>query len=91
VFRKTRWRELKGEAPDENIAVVALAGREQHLALESRRRAENQYLKIENGKQRQEFLYGRWKSGNPKPGFPLSHRPDSLRRKDKTRPFTQTT
>jgi hypothetical protein len=22
---------------------------------------------------------GPWKSGNPKPGFPLSHRPDSLR------------
>src|SRR5712692_9155041 len=22
---------------------------------------------------------GRWKSGNPKPGFPLFHRPDSLR------------
>src|SRR5690242_15780317 len=24
----------------------------------------------------------RWKSGNPKPGFPLSHRTGSLRRKD---------
>src|SRR5690348_2461496 len=22
---------------------------------------------------------GPWKSGNPRPGFPLSHRPDSLR------------
>jgi hypothetical protein len=25
---------------------------------------------------------GRWKSGNPKPGFPLFHHPDSLRRKE---------
>jgi hypothetical protein len=25
---------------------------------------------------------GPWKSGNPKTGFPLSHRPDSLRRKE---------
>ena len=26
---------------------------------------------------------GPWKSGNPKPGFPLSHRPECLRRKEK--------
>jgi hypothetical protein len=26
---------------------------------------------------------GPWKSGNPNPGFPLFHRPDSLRRKEK--------
>src|SRR5216684_326530 len=25
---------------------------------------------------------GLWESGNPKPGFPLSHSPDSLRRKE---------
>src|SRR5438105_3261003 len=25
---------------------------------------------------------GPWENGNPKPGFPLSHRPDSLRRKE---------
>jgi hypothetical protein len=41
------------------------------------------------------FLMGPWKNGNPNPGFPLSHRPDSLRREEKTRaqtcPFTQTT
>ena len=30
------------------------------------------------------FVCGRWKSGNPTAGFPLSHRPDSLRRKVKT-------
>src|SRR5438128_5494169 len=29
---------------------------------------------------------GPWKSGNPKAGFPLSHRPDSLRRKEE-KPF----
>src|SRR4051794_7912494 len=27
-----------------------------------------------------DFQMGRWESGNPKAGFPLSHRPDSLRR-----------
>src|SRR6185295_4478259 len=27
---------------------------------------------------------GQWKSGNPQPGFPLSHRPDRLRRKEKS-------
>jgi hypothetical protein len=26
---------------------------------------------------------GRWKSGNPKSGFPLFHRPECLRRKEK--------
>jgi hypothetical protein len=26
---------------------------------------------------------GSWKSGNPKPGFPLFHRPECLRRKEK--------
>jgi hypothetical protein len=26
--------------------------------------------------------WARWKSGNPKAGFPLSHRTDSLRRKE---------
>jgi hypothetical protein len=31
---------------------------------------------------------GPWKSGNPKTGFPLFHRPECLRRKEK-RPFTQ--
>jgi len=30
----------------------------------------------------QERIDGLWKSGNPKPGFPLSHSPDSLRRKE---------
>jgi hypothetical protein len=40
---------------------------------------------------------GPWESGNPKPGFPLSHSPDSLRRKENSiqeksaiqTPFTQ--
>jgi hypothetical protein len=39
---------------------------------------------------------GPWENGNPKPGFPLSHSPDRLRRKEKTskrtliaKPFTQ--
>jgi hypothetical protein len=33
--------------------------------------------------------YRRWKSGNPKPGFPLFHRLECLRRKEKEMPFTQ--
>ena len=32
---------------------------------------------------------GRRKSGNPNPGFPLSHRPDSLRRKERTAVYTK--
>src|SRR6478609_3684021 len=32
---------------------------------------------------------GPWKSGNPKPGFPLSHRPECLRRKEKTAVYTK--
>jgi hypothetical protein len=32
--------------------------------------------------QEAEILMGPWKSGNPKAGFPLSHSPESLRRKE---------
>jgi hypothetical protein len=46
--------------------------------------------KIEGRKTKDKnFFCGPWKSGNPNPGFPLFHRPDSLRRKEKTKPFTQ--
>jgi hypothetical protein len=32
-----------------------------------------------------------WESGNPKPGFPLFHRPESPAAQGRERPFTQTT
>jgi len=32
---------------------------------------------------------GPWESGNPKPGFPLSHRPESPAAQGKELPFTQ--
>jgi hypothetical protein len=32
---------------------------------------------------------GPWKSGNPKPGFPLFHRPESPAAQGKELPFTQ--
>src|SRR5580704_7655559 len=32
---------------------------------------------------------GPWKSGNPRSGFPLSHRPECLRRKEKTAVYTK--
>jgi hypothetical protein len=32
---------------------------------------------------------GRWKSGNPKAGFPLSHHPDSLRQQGERHPMEE--
>jgi len=44
------------------------------------------FFKTNQSKAKAHLLDG-WKSGNPKPGFPLSHRPgQGLRRKEKSHP-----
>jgi hypothetical protein len=77
----------------EPLAALGLRGRvpePRSSGRQSRHSSKKTHFKIERRTPKQEFLSGRWESGNPKTGFPLSHRPDSLRRKEKTKPFTQT-
>ena len=45
-------------------------------------------LERKASKQRTEKC-GRWKSGNPKAGFPLSHRPESLRQQGERHPMEE--
>src|SRR3954452_7751848 len=45
-------------------------------------RADNGLLRRKHAEPKTKLKCGRWESGNPKAGFPLFHRPGSLRRKE---------
>jgi hypothetical protein len=83
------WKEwkAKGRLPTLSTSPLEISPRAGEISHIFTAPAALGYLVRQNN-QKRIGKCGRWKSGNPTPGFPLSHRPDSLRQQGR-QAFTQ--